>query len=93
MNIRLSWGTLAPIVVEDPEEDINAHVRAFGLFGVHVDQADPTNAVINARKFLYRIAGRRADFTRDELISFMRGNILEYVPDSSKQKVRCKVLY
>lgn len=78
---ELSWGTHAPIVVEDPEEGINVHVRAFGLFGVHIDQTDPSNAVINARRFLHKIVGTRADFTRDELISFMRAKILEYVPD------------
>lgn len=78
---ELSWGTHAPIVVEDPEEGINVHVRAFGLFGVHIDRTDPASAVLNARRFLYRIVGTRADFTRDELISFMRAKILEYVPD------------
>jgi Putative virion core protein (lumpy skin disease virus) len=78
---ELSWGTHAPTVVEDPEEGINVHVRAFGLFGVHIDQTDSANAVINARKFLQKIVGTRADYTRDELVNFMRAKILEYVPD------------
>lgn len=78
---ELSWGTHAPIVVEDPEEGINVHVRAFGLFGVHIDQTDSANAVINARKFLQKIVGTRADYTREELVNFMRAKILEYVPD------------
>lgn len=78
---ELSWGTHAPVVVEDPEEGINVHVRAFGLFGVHIDQTDSANAVINARRFLQKIVGTRADYTRDELVNFMRAKILEYVPD------------
>lgn len=78
---ELSWGTHAPIVVEDPEEGVNVHVRAFGLFGVHIDQIDSANAVINARKFLNKVVGTRADYTRDELVNFMRAKILEYVPD------------
>lgn len=78
---ELSWGTHAPIVVEDPEEGVNIHVRAFGLFGVHIDQVDSANAVINARKFLNKVVGTRADYTRDELVNFMRAKILEYVPD------------
>ena len=78
---ELSWGTHAPTVVEDPEEGINVHIRAFGLFGVHIDQTDSANAVINARKFLQKIVGTRADYTRDELVNFMRAKILEYVPD------------
>lgn len=78
---ELSWGTQAPIVVEDPEEEINVHVRAFGLFGVHINQTDSASSIIDARKFLQKVVGTRADFTRNELISFMRAKILEYVPD------------
>lgn len=57
------------------------HVRAFGLFGVHIEQADTTCAEIQARKFLLKVVGTRSDYTRDELISFMRAKILEYVPN------------
>ena len=78
---ELGWGTHAPIVVEDPEEGVNIHVRAFGLFGVHIDQTDTVNAVVNARRFLNKVVGTRADYTRAELVNFMRAKILEYVPD------------
>ena len=78
---ELSWGTHAPIVVTDPEENVNVHVRAFGLFGVHIEQTDTSIATIQASKFLRKVVGTRADFTRDELIDFMRSKILEYVPD------------
>lgn len=77
----LSWGTQAPVVVVDPEENVNVHVRAFGLFGVHVEQTDTSRAELQARKFLQKIVGTRADYTRDELIKFMRAKILEYVPN------------
>ena len=77
----LSWGTQAPVVVVDPEEDVNAHVRAFGLFGVHIEQVDTSRAELQARKFLQKIVGTRADYTRDELVAFMRAKILEYVPN------------
>lgn len=77
----LSWGTQAPVVVVDPEEDINVHVRAFGLFGVHIEQVDTSRAELQARKFLQKVVGTRADYTRDELIAFMRAKILEYVPN------------
>lgn len=77
----LSWGTQAPVVVVDPEEDVNVHVRAFGMFGVHIEQTDTTRAEIQARKFLQKVVGTRADYTRDELITFMRAKILEYVPN------------
>lgn len=77
----LSWGTHAPVVVVDPEEEINVHVRAFGLFGVHIEQLDTSIAAVQASKFLRKVVGTRADYTRDELINFMRAKILEYVPD------------
>lgn len=86
---ELSWGTQAPVVVTDPEEDVNVHVRAFGLFGVHIEQTDTSRAEMQARKFLQKVVGTRADYTREELISFMRAKILEYVPDLlGKQIVR-----
>lgn len=86
---ELSWGTQAPVVVTDPEEDVNVHVRAFGLFGVHIEQIDTSRAEVQARKFLQKVVGTRADYTREELISFMRAKILECVPDLlGKQIIR-----
>ena len=78
---ELNWGTQAPVVVMDPEEEVNVHVRAFGLFGVHIEQVDTEQGVIAARKFLQKVVGTRADYTRNELIDFMRAKILEYVPN------------
>lgn len=78
---ELSWGTQAPVVVVDPEEDVNVHVRAYGLFGVHIEQVDTSRAELQARKFLQKVVGTRADYTREELVAFMRAKILEYVPN------------
>lgn len=78
---ELSWGTQAPVLVQDPEEDVNIHVRAFGMFGVHIEQVDTSRAAVQARKFLQKVVGTRSDYTREELVSFMRAKILEYVPD------------
>lgn len=78
---ELSWGTQAPIVIMDPEEEINVHVRAFGLFGVHIEQVDTSISTVQARKFLHKVVGTRSDYTRNELVQFMRAKILEYVPD------------
>lgn len=89
---ELRWGTQAPILVEDPEEEVNVHVRAQGLFGVHIEQVDTSKAEIQAHKFLQKVVGTRSDYTRDELVSFMRAKILEYVPDLlTKQIVREQV--
>lgn len=77
----LSWGTQSPIVVVDPEEEINVHVRAFGLFGAHIEHVDSTIAAVQARKFLQKVVGTQADFTQNELVNFMRAKILEKVPN------------
>lgn len=78
---ELNWGTQTPFLTNDPEEDVQIHVRAFGLFGVHIEQNDDALSVVQARKFLQKVVGTRADYTRDELVDFMRAKILEYVPD------------
>lgn len=78
---ELTWGTQSPINVVDPEEEVNIHVRAQGMFGVHIEHEDTSIAVVNANKFIRKVVGTRADFTRDELRNFMRAKIAEYVPD------------
>lgn len=78
---ELGWGTQQPISVVDPEEEVNIHVRAQGMFGVHIEHEDTTVSVVNANKLIRKIVGTQADYTRDELIRFMRAKILEYVPN------------
>lgn len=77
---ELRWGTTDPIQLQDPEEDVNIHVQAYGLFGAHIEQTDPTMAAVQARKFLAKVVGTRAEFMREELTNYMRAKILEYVP-------------
>lgn len=78
---ELNWGTQTAFVVNDPEEDVQIHVRAYGFFGVHIEKDDDAQSVVQARKFLQKVVGTRADYTRDELVNFMRAKILEYVPN------------
>lgn len=77
---ELRWGTTDPIQIQDPEEDINVHIQAYGLFGAHIEQTDLSVAAVQARKFLAKIVGTRAEFTQGELTNYMRAKILEYVP-------------
>lgn len=77
---ELRWGTTDPILLQDPEEDVNIHVQAYGLFGAHIEQTDLSIAPIHARKFLSKVVGTRDVFTREELTNYMRAKILEYVP-------------
>ena len=75
---ELKWGTQDPFIVVDPEEGVNIHVRAYGLFGVHIEQTDTAKAVSDARKFLMKVVGTRDIFTREELTDFMRAKLIEY---------------
>lgn len=84
---ELSWGTHDPILIQDPEEEVNIHVRANGLFGAHIDQTDTGTAAVQARKFLQKVVGTRADYERKELLQFMRAKILEYVPNLLSQNM------
>ena len=81
----LNWGTQQPFVVEDPEEEVNIHVRAYGLFGVHIEKDDTSVASTRAGLFLRHVVGTREDFTRDNLIEYMRTKILEYTPNLVSQ--------
>ena len=84
---NLNWGTQAPIVIEDPEEEVNVHIRAFGLFGAHIEHLDDSRSAVQAERFLRKVVGTRADFTRDDLVEYMRARILEYVPDLLAKRI------
>lgn len=84
---ELPWGTQKPIVMQDPEEEVNIHVRANGLFGVHIEQQDTTIAVPWARTFMQKVVGTRANYTQAELLNFMRAKIIEYAPDMISKKM------
>lgn len=77
----LLWGTRNPTPLVDPEEEVNIHVRAQGMFGAHIEHEDPTVAAENAYTFIRKVVGTRADYTQDELREYMRAKIDEYVPD------------
>ncbi len=68
----LRWGTPSPILMQDPVEGVNVHVGANGLFGAHIE---------DARKFLVKVVGTRALFSKEELSQYLRAKIIERVTD------------
>ncbi|MCQ2495902.1 MAG: SPFH domain-containing protein [Lachnospiraceae bacterium] len=82
----MSWGTTAPILMVDPVEEVNIHVRAYGVFAAHIEQSDE-NAIAAADCFLRRVVGTRASFSRNDLVAFMRGKILEVVATQLSKKI------
>lgn len=72
MPLDVKWGTSDPIQLQDPKFNVMLPVRAFGQYGVQVE---------NTRKFLIKLVGTMEDFRRERLVSYFRGLILTRVKD------------
>ncbi len=70
--LDVKWGTSDPIQLQDPKYNIMLPVRAFGQYGVQVE---------NTRKFLIKLVGTLPSFHREQLVSYFRGLILTRVKD------------
>jgi len=70
--LDVKWGTLHPLQLRDPEYKIPIPVRAYGQFGVRID---------DARKFLVKLVGVRPMLNRDILVESFRGLILNRIGD------------
>lgn len=66
----LKWGTSEAIPVEDPIERVNVHLRASGYFGAHIT---------DGRKFLRKVVGTRAVYTKTEFAGYLRAKLIERV--------------
>ncbi len=73
----LKFGTTDPIQMQDPEEGVNVHVRAAGLFGAHIDNDDKDG--VKLMKFLIDVVGQRKVFTKEDLAAYLRAKIVERV--------------
>jgi membrane protease subunit (stomatin/prohibitin family) len=70
--LDVKWGTAHPLQLRDPEYKIPIPVRAYGQFGVRVE---------DARKFLIKLVGTRPQLDRETLVSAFRGLILNRIGD------------
>ena len=75
----LKWGTPTPILMEDPEEGVNIHVRSFGLFGAHIEESG---------RFLRKIVGTRKMYSKTELADFLRAKLIEKITDLLGKTIR-----
>ncbi|HBL17315.1 MAG: hypothetical protein A2X36_11575 [Elusimicrobia bacterium GWA2_69_24] len=80
-NLDIKWGTKSPIPVLDPKYNIFLPVRAFGQFGVRVQ---------DSRKFVMQLSGTMNEFTTETLSEYFRGIILtkakDYIAETIVQK-------
>ena len=70
--LDVKWGTQNPIMLRDPEYQIPIYVRAFGQFGIRVN---------NSRQFLLKLSGNKSSVTRDEVAEYFKGLILSRMGD------------
>ena len=71
-KLDVRWGTSTPILVEDPEYHIILPVRAFGQYGITVE---------NTAVFLGKLVGTLPAFTVKTLTDYFRGVIVSHVKD------------
>lgn len=72
----LKWGTPEPIIVEDPMERVNVHLRASGYFGAQI---------VDGRKFLRKVVGTRTQYTKTEFTGYLRAKLIERVKNTLGQ--------
>jgi membrane protease subunit (stomatin/prohibitin family) len=72
------WGTPAPIHLEDPKYKVIVPVRAFGQFGMSID--DP-------RLFLKSLVGNMSDFSREKVLEYFKGKVISSITSTIGKKI------
>ena len=68
----VKWGTPSPILLRDPEYQIPMKVRAYGQFGMRVNES---------RQFVLKLAGNKSSLTREDIENYFKGVILSKMGD------------
>lgn len=71
--IDVKWGTPSPIQLQDPKYKVFIPVRAFGQFGVQIN---------DAKSFLTKIVGTLNVFEQTELVNYFRGLLVSKIKDN-----------
>lgn len=71
-TLDIKWGTRAPIQIQDPKYRVFLTLRAFGQFGVQIE---------DSRKFLIKLVGTMGQFDTDQLTKNFRGIMLTKIKD------------
>ncbi|MBQ7154055.1 MAG: SPFH domain-containing protein [Synergistaceae bacterium] len=70
--LDIKWGTQNPILLRDPEYQIPIYVRAYGQFGLRVNES---------RQFVLKLAGNKSSLTRADVENYFKGLILSKMGD------------
>lgn len=72
VDLDVKWGTNNPIPIQDPKYNIFLPVRAFGQFGIQLD---------DSRLFITQISATNPIFTTEQLTDYFRGVLLTRAKD------------
>ncbi len=72
-SLDVKWGTSSPIQLQDPKYKVFIPVRAFGQFGIQIE---------DSKKFLLKLVGTLSQFDKATLLKFFRGVYLTKVKDA-----------
>lgn len=72
-SLDIKWGTATPIQLQDPKYSVFIPVRAFGQFGIHIE---------DAKQFLVKLAGTIPVFDKENIVRYFRGLYLTKVKDA-----------
>ncbi|MDG1811460.1 MAG: SPFH domain-containing protein [Polaribacter sp.] len=72
------WGTPTPIQLEDPKYNIVVPVRAFGQFGMSIE---------NPRKFLETLVGNMPNFSTEKVVEYFKGKIISTITSAIGKKM------
>jgi len=81
--LDVKWGTSDPIQLQDPKYNIMVPVRAFGQYGVQIE---------DSRKFVTKLVGTMPEFNRQQMVSYFRSIMVQQAKTSiSKEFIRNKI--
>lgn len=72
-SLDIKWGTASPIQLQDPKYSVFIPVRAFGQFGVRIE---------NSKQFLVKLVGTLPIFDKANIVKHFRGLYLTKVKDA-----------
>ena len=71
-TLDVKWGTSNPLQLRDPKYDVCIPVRAFGQFGIQIE---------DSVKFMQKLVGNMDIFSRNAIIDFFKGLYLTKIGD------------
>lgn len=72
-SLDIKWGTASPIQLQDPKYSIFVPVRAFGQFGISIE---------DSKKFLVKLVGNLSQFDKTNIVKYFRGLYLTKAKDT-----------